>query len=162
MGSLYTPTNKHFYTLELPWRDNARGVSSIPDGWYEIERRVSSLTTVQRHGGWTWEVKNVPGRSGILFHAGNTTRDTRGCILIGKTIFNDPSTGTIELRESVDAFKELMLEPYDKGYISITTPYEAIKEEELRETEKERKDKETIKGASGASKKRKSTDKEFK
>lgn len=27
---------------------------------------------------------NVPGRSGILFHGGNTTEDTRGCILTGK------------------------------------------------------------------------------
>lgn len=30
-----------------------------------------------------WEVLNVPGRSAILFHAGNTDEDTRGCILVG-------------------------------------------------------------------------------
>ncbi len=27
---------------------------------------------------------NVPGRSGILFHGGNSVDDTRGCILTGK------------------------------------------------------------------------------
>jgi len=30
-----------------------------------------------------WEVLNVPKRSAILFHAGNTDEDTRGCILVG-------------------------------------------------------------------------------
>ena len=31
----------------------------------------------------TFRVQNVPGRSGILFHVGNTAEDTEGCILLG-------------------------------------------------------------------------------
>jgi hypothetical protein len=35
--------------------------------------------------GETFEVVDVPGRSHVLFHAGNTAGDTEGCILLGST-----------------------------------------------------------------------------
>lgn len=35
--------------------------------------------------GGTFEVKDVPGRSGILFHPGNVVGDTAGCILLGQS-----------------------------------------------------------------------------
>jgi hypothetical protein len=64
-------------TLERPWTKNRPGVSCIPRGWYRC-RRVRSPRF-----GEAFEVQDVPGRSGILFHAGNTPSDTRGCILVG-------------------------------------------------------------------------------
>jgi hypothetical protein len=36
------------------------------------------------HFGAAYEVTDVPGRTHILFHAGNTDADTRGCILLGE------------------------------------------------------------------------------
>lgn len=65
-------------TLELPWKMNQRDISCIPTGTYEVEY-VNSL-----HFGLSYEVKDVPGRSNILFHRGNTVRDTNGCILLGR------------------------------------------------------------------------------
>lgn len=65
------------YTLELPWRGNQRNVSCIPAGEY-VCRRVDS----PRYGS-TYEVCDVPGRSHILVHLGNTVNDTQGCILVG-------------------------------------------------------------------------------
>jgi len=33
----------------------------------------------------SFEVLSVPNRSGILFHVGNSVKDSRGCILIGSS-----------------------------------------------------------------------------
>lgn len=64
-------------TLEPPDRGNRPDVSCIPAGRYACERVESPAF------GPTFEVVGVPGRSHILFHAGNVVRDTRGCVLLG-------------------------------------------------------------------------------
>jgi hypothetical protein len=65
-------------TAEEEDRDNARGVSCIPAGTYPVRR-----TTYFKHDFPTYEVCDVPGRSRILFHPGNTEEDSQGCILLG-------------------------------------------------------------------------------
>jgi hypothetical protein len=67
-------------TLERPWLDNKRNVSCITPGWYTC-RRIHSPRF-----GETFEVCDVPGRTHILFHAGNKPGDTEGCILTGQTL----------------------------------------------------------------------------
>lgn len=64
-------------TLEEGWRGNQRQVSCIPEGKYTISRHQSPKF------GETFIVNDVPNRSHILFHAGNTDEDTLGCILVG-------------------------------------------------------------------------------
>ena len=49
----------------------------------------------------------VKGRSGIRIHSGNTTKDTSGCILVGKEKNND-NKGFDGMLHSRDAFNELM------------------------------------------------------
>ena len=66
-----------FVTLEDAWRDNERLVSCIPKGKYVIKRHKSPKF------GECFKVQNVPDRSDILIHAGNTHIDTHGCILLG-------------------------------------------------------------------------------
>ena len=65
-------------TLERPWQDNQPNVSCIPSGRYRCQRVRSPKF------GNTFEVTNVPQRSHILFHSGNTLEDTHGCILVGE------------------------------------------------------------------------------
>lgn len=65
-------------TLELPWRDNARGLSCIPEGIYPVRRRKS-----EKHGEH-YQVHQVPGRDLILFHPGNYVRELLGCIIPGE------------------------------------------------------------------------------
>jgi hypothetical protein len=75
-------------SLELPWRNNQREVSCIPEGEYECIWRSS--TTFGRK---LYAVTDVNGRSGILFHVGNYAgdvkkgyrSDVRGCILLGES-----------------------------------------------------------------------------
>ena len=66
-----------FASLELPDRGNARNVSRIPAGEYRITPRTNA------HYGDHFLVEDVPGRSWILFHAGNLPAHTEGCILVG-------------------------------------------------------------------------------
>jgi len=68
------------FTLEKTYLDNQKNISSIPAGSYICKSIFS-----QRFKN-TFEVTAVPGRAGILFHAGNTTKDTEGCILLGNKI----------------------------------------------------------------------------
>ena len=71
--------------MEPPWRDNRRNRSCIPAGLYEVLPHVSPR--FRR----CLIVADVPGRSHILFHAGNIGGDveqgwhthTAGCLLPG-------------------------------------------------------------------------------
>ena len=84
LGEMFDPTGAHLcYTIELPWDDNMPDQSCIPTGTYTCVPHNSAA-----HPG-TWEVENVPGRSSILIHTGNTEHDSLGCIIVGKT------TGTL-------------------------------------------------------------------
>jgi len=83
-------------TLENPWKENERRVSCIPEGEYICKRYRSA-----RYPN-TFEVTGVPGRSKILFHIGNTTADTAGCILTGNYAW-----GT-SIRASKNAFNRFM------------------------------------------------------
>lgn len=65
-------------TLERPWANNQPQVSCIPAGHYLCSRVDSPKF------GDTFEVTGVPGRSHILFHKGNLSDDTHGCILVGE------------------------------------------------------------------------------
>lgn len=64
-------------TLEDPWRDNERQISCIPQGRYKVRKHTSPKYGV------CFEVDGVPERSHILIHAGNTSKDTQGCVLLG-------------------------------------------------------------------------------
>ena len=65
-------------TLEDPWNYNKKNISCVPTGSYECIP----------HNGHrykdTWVLKGVPKRTAILFHIGNTQKDTEGCILVGQ------------------------------------------------------------------------------
>lgn len=65
-------------TLELPWRDNQRGISCIPEGVYECK-----LAHSPSRGYPVYWLQDVPGRKDVQIHIGNFTKDIRGCILVG-------------------------------------------------------------------------------
>lgn len=117
VGTLHIQTTNLVWrckTLELPWLDNKTGVSCIPAGKYVCRRLVSSKF------GETFQVCDVPGRVGILFHAGNSApRDTRGCILLG--IGSEISGNNAYLLSSRAAMKTFMqmLEGFETFEITI-------------------------------------------
>ena len=86
LGVLYFQDTLKLVTLELPWRDNEVNRSCIPSGEYTCIKTQNRITTGGMHIPVTFEVIKVPGRGGVLFHVGNTEKDTNGCILVGMRI----------------------------------------------------------------------------
>lgn len=80
LGEL-TGLSKTLYVLEEEWRDNKPKISCIPPGTYQAVPHGWSGESVKFKQ--TWRLLNVPGRTGILLHEGNTNKDTEGCLLLG-------------------------------------------------------------------------------
>lgn len=67
--------NTPFETLELPWRDNKRSVSCVPDGIYDFVKDWSN--NKQR---FVIELRDVPNRSQIQIHYAKKLSWLKGCI----------------------------------------------------------------------------------
>jgi hypothetical protein len=81
---MYRPTisvlsfdTQKVFVLELPYRDNKKQISCIPEGEY-----ICSWVKSPKFG-WTYQVFDVPARNNILIHAGNSATETYGCLLPG-------------------------------------------------------------------------------
>lgn len=104
------------FTIELPWRNNQRMISCIPEGRYPLALRFSD-----RHQ-WHLLVKEVPGRSLILLHkANNALKQLKGCIApVGELLA--PGIG----KNSLEAFHSLMLlvrtalERHERVWLTVT------------------------------------------
>lgn len=71
-------------TLEEEWLNNQRKISCIPAGSYKC---VKYSGTKYKD---VWLVQDVPNRSAILIHWGNTKDNTAGCILVGQFLADFP------------------------------------------------------------------------
>ena len=81
IGNLYLDGEWLCDTLENPYLDNQRSISCIPEGQYKVRLRTARESATKEY--LHLLVQDVPDRSLILFHSGNTAKDTRGCILVG-------------------------------------------------------------------------------
>jgi hypothetical protein len=117
MGCLYVFNEDHSFfncrTLELPWLNNKPNVSCYPgEAVYDVEKYK------RPNGRWAFWVKNVPGRSGILFHPGNYASiyktDSEGCTLPGMAYDDLNRDGYIDILESQDAMNRLLYLMPDK------------------------------------------------
>jgi len=88
-------------TIELPWRNNEKRVSCIPEGEYFIEKRYSVKFK------WHLHVLDVPERSFILFHPANDAqKELNGCIA-PVTKLSGPGLGLLS-RQAFDKLKDLV------------------------------------------------------
>tara|TARA_R100000750_G_C2315249_1_gene84103 strand:+ start:204 stop:662 length:459 start_codon:yes stop_codon:yes gene_type:complete len=83
LGKLFINGESFCDTLELPYINNERSISCIPAGRYKVRLRTAreSATRDYLH----LLVQDVPDRDWILIHIGNTTADSRGCVLVGQS-----------------------------------------------------------------------------
>ena len=102
-GVLKAGGKTHGLILERAWLGNKPNISCIPEGVYLCERVLSPKF------GDTFEVLNVPGRTHILFHSGNTVDDSLGCLLLGKGMgVLKGKRGVVSSRIARDEFMKLM------------------------------------------------------
>lgn len=92
IGKLFIDGKFECYTLEDEYRAvKVHGETRIPAGTYRVDLRISpKFTPVYGHK-MLW-IKDVPGFEYVLFHKGNTDKDTMGCVLVGKTFEKDTIT----------------------------------------------------------------------
>jgi len=82
-GRLYVDGRWQCFTLEDTVRApgvKVQGETAIPAGRYPVVLEDST-----RFGPDTLTLKDVPGFTHIRIHAGNTERETSGCLLVGQT-----------------------------------------------------------------------------
>jgi len=98
-GALLVNDRPVCLTLEDAWKDNKTSISCIPKGKYKLTWHTSP-----RFGG-CYLVNDVPGRSHILIHTGNSADDTHGCILLG-LMFGE--SRIVSSKAAIDVFHSLM------------------------------------------------------
>ncbi len=110
-------------TLELPWLENQRNISCIPEGFYDVVPRSSTKYSDHLH------ITNVEGRSLILIHWGNYAgsvnpktghADIRGCVMVGKDFVDIDGDGIKDITSSKNTFKELMKVAPDGFVLEVT------------------------------------------
>jgi len=110
-------------TLELPWKDNERNVSCIPEGFYDVVARQSPKYSNHLH------VTGVEGRSLILIHPANFVgsknprtghSDLRGCIAVGEKYGDINADGIPEILNSKATMKALMQVAPDGFVLEVT------------------------------------------
>jgi len=71
------------YTLELPWLENRKGKSCIPEGTYRARFGIHYNDASPYR---CIELFDVPGRSEIEIHIANKPSDLLGCIAPGRKL----------------------------------------------------------------------------
>lgn len=102
------------YIIEDEFRtEKVKGETRIPAGIYPLSLRTEGgfherfinhkdQRIRKMHEGMIW-IQNVPGFDFILYHTGNTEKDTEGCLLCGDKINNNViAPGFLE--QSVEAY----------------------------------------------------------
>ena len=96
------------HTIELPWKENKKRISCIPEGEYFLRKRYSKKFD------WHLELVAVENRSLILIHpANNALRELNGCIA-PVTKLSGPGLG-LQSRKAFAKLKSLVYGALDSA-----------------------------------------------
>ena len=104
------------YTVEPPWLNNSPNISCIPEGIYVVSKYNSERFPD------VWEVKDVAGRTYILFHAGNKPGDVEGCIAVGLTKGNRSPLWVERSRNALDQMRET----FPDNFVLVVRPFSTL------------------------------------
>jgi len=91
-----------YWTMELPWKNNQRNVSCIPENTYTAVKHQSP-----KFGDSLW-LQDVAGRSEILVHPANYYHDLLGCIGVGNDLKDIDGDKMMDITDSRNAVNELI------------------------------------------------------
>lgn len=123
IGKLYIDDAYFCDTLEDTVRDTnksgkfdngeqkIKGKTAIPYGTYEIKWTYSP-----RFKKYTPQLMNVPSFEGIRVHAGNTSADTEGCLIIGE---NKQVGKVLNSRATINKFYPIIKKACSNGKVTI-------------------------------------------
>lgn len=123
IGKLYIDDAYFCDTLEDTVRDTnksgkfdngeqkIKGKTAIPYGTYEIKWTYSP-----RFKKYTPQLMNVPSFEGIRVHAGNTSADTEGCLILGE---NKQIGKVLNSRATINKFYPIIKEACSNGKVTI-------------------------------------------
>ena len=118
IGRLYVDGEYFCDTLEDRVRNlrkeaKVAGETAIPDGRYKV-----TITMSPRFGRLLPLLHDVPQFTGVRIHAGNTAKDTQGCILVG---FNRVKGKVVDSRKTETELVQMMIERHENIDIEIET-----------------------------------------
>ena len=114
-------------TLELPYKDNSRNISCIPEGTYKVTRRFSEK---YRHH---FLINEVPNRSFILIHPANYYSQLRGCIAVGAEFKKINEDNYLDVADSKKTLLDLLKLITDDAELSIS--YNKLKSEKMKKVQ---------------------------
>lgn len=122
IGALQVNGEYMMDTLEphaIDWRKEKKraGKTAIPEGRYLVKMRHS-----QKYRKRMPFFQDVPYFTGVMIHTGNTAKDTRGCILVGKNTLVGQVT---ESRVNFQKLYPLLLAASERGediWVTVRSP----------------------------------------
>lgn len=127
LGELQVDGGFTCFTLEDRIRAKGvkvKGQTAIPEGTYEL-----TITHSNRFKKPMPLVNNVPMFEGIRIHAGNTSEDTEGCLLVGEAMV--PPDSIHQSRKAFEKLFELIETGLKSGkvtieYVNVNPPPELL------------------------------------
>lgn len=90
--------------MELPWKDNQRSISCIPEGIYKVIKQPPKEDRPYPY----FRLPNVPGRSGILIHKISYVSGLKGCLGVGMEFKDLNNDGVPDIIRSGEALQMLI------------------------------------------------------
>ncbi len=105
-----------YHILELPWKDNKRSISCIPEGVYWMIK----MKPTEKRPYTYFMILDVKDRSAILNHPGNFTRQIKGCQLPGEKFIDMDHDGLPDIANTTATLKKMVDILPDRFQIEIT------------------------------------------
>lgn len=124
LSSIYYKGEMLCKGMELPYRNNQRSISCIPEGEYLVTKEPPIPSNDpqgrKQRDYWHFRFHDVPKRSGVLIHKITYVKDLQGCIGVGLDFKDWNKDGVLDMADSTKALEKLVKTLPDKFTLKIS------------------------------------------